>query len=172
MWKLARIYVFALFAVQLLVVLATSLLLQMSVWTQAMPLFPGSDDVLFAGIIYVNFLSLALAKDKNVWKNEFQRCPLSARVIILSFAAYGVAFMLWQITFGTQKGAVENVATIAALSLTLTSVTSCIPFAVLWTNAVGRPELVRRVRNSFVIAILIAATFFIHRASQPPQKTL
>ena len=76
--KFARSYVFLLFIIEGLL-LATSLLMHVSLLMGIRRLYENVPERLLVGGLLAAFATAFLAKDRNVWKNEFKSCPLWVR---------------------------------------------------------------------------------------------
>jgi len=101
-----------------------------------------------------------LAKEKNVWQNEFRSCPGWLKAAILTLILYGLVLTAIQIAFshGATTSGWEEPSGFAAL-LAFQAISLVIPYSLLWSGRVNEMDLINRVRNSFV-ALLICVAFF------------
>jgi hypothetical protein len=154
MAKLARTYVAVLFAVELLFLVA-ALLLHISVWIGRRHLFAQSGQAVLVGALLACFVTAFLAKERNVWKNEFKSCPVWVRAVALICALYGVVVaFLETVMFPIAGDDPEGLLAITAMTLGLSALSLCILYSVLWAGPVQEAELVRRSRTSFIAAIV------------------
>jgi hypothetical protein len=150
---LARTYIVVLFLIEVLL-LAASLLLHVSVWMGLGRLYTEFGEVLLVGSLFAALVSCFLAKERNVWKNEFKRCPLWARGLAVSVGIYGLALALWRTVLFPDAGGSEDLITLSAIPLSVNAMCLCIPYAVAWTKSVGTADLIRRSIASFAAAIV------------------
>jgi hypothetical protein len=163
MSKLARIYVAVLFVIELLILGATSLL-HVSVWVGKWQLFAQSGQALLVGALLACFVTAFLAKDRNVWKNEFKSCPMWVRVLTVAVGIYGLVIAFSETVLFPATGDSEGFLAVSAMTLGLDSMSLCILYSVLWARPVQEAELIRRSRTSFIVAIVGLVILFANRA--------
>jgi hypothetical protein len=84
MARLARTYVAVLFVLQLLL-LGASVLLHIYSWLGPPDRFAEVGDKVLWGSLLLTLISAFLAKERNIWKNEFKSCPSWLRALGISF---------------------------------------------------------------------------------------
>jgi hypothetical protein len=167
MMKLARAYVATLFVVELML-LSASLLLHVGFWigVQNAPVeFPQR---LLFGALLAAFVTAFLAKEKNVWKNEFKSCPAWVRVGTLALVLYGFIGAISQAVFSPHAGGPGNLFALSSLSLAVDAMPLCILYSIIWGDSVQEGELVKRSSASFVAAIVAIAYLLVDRAGYLP----
>jgi len=168
MAMLARIYVVLLFVLEGLL-LAASLLLHFSLWIGIQRLSANIPEGLLVGGLLGGFVTAFLAKDRNVWKNEFKSCPIWVRFLTIMLVLYGFISALVRTVVLPGAGASE-LLTVSGLSLSIEAMSLCILYAVVWTDSEQGAELLKRSRNSFIAAILSSAYLLADHAGYFPHQ--
>jgi hypothetical protein len=163
MAKLARVYVVALFVLELLLITA-SLLLHISVWTGKPRIYAQSGQSVLLGAFLACFPAAIFAKDRNIWRNEFKSCPPWVRVLTLTCVLYGITIALIQMVFFSIVQDPDGLFILSAIMLVIGSISLCVLYSVLWRNAFRDAELVKRSSISFVVAVAAIAMFAADRA--------
>jgi hypothetical protein len=166
--KLARIYVVLLFVLEGLL-FAASLLLHVSLWMGIQRLYANIPESLLVGGLLVAFVTALLAKNRNVWKNEFKSCPVWVRVLTIVLVLYGFISAFVRTVVLPDAGGSE-LLTVSGLSLSVDAMSLCILYAVLWTDSEQGAELLKRSRNSFIAAILSSAYLLADHAGYFPHQ--
>ena len=157
---LARTYVGVLFALVALI-LGGSLLVNVSVLVGAIGQSNRLSEVLLITSLFATFAGCSIAKERNIWRNEFKSCPKWLRGGVIVLAAYGYIVALAQVFFLEGGNAVlENTVSASAFTLGFNGIAFCIVYSVLFSGALNEAELVRRARNS-LIALLVVLTLII-----------
>lgn len=166
--KFARSYVFLLFIIEGLL-LATSLLMHVSLLMGIRRLYENVPERLLVGGLLAAFATAFLAKDRNVWKNEFKSCPLWVRALTIVLVLYGfISAFLRTVVFPDVGG--SELLTVSGLSLSIDAMSSCILYSVLWTDFEQGSELIERSRNSLIAAILSSAYLLADHAGYFPHQ--
>ena len=166
--KFARSYVFLLFIIEGLL-LATSLLMHVSLLMGIRRLYENVPERLLVGGLPAAFATAFLAKDRNVWKNEFKSCPLWVRALTIVLVLYGfISAFLRTVVFPDVGG--SELLTVSGLSLSIDAMSSCILYSVLWTDFEQGSELIERSRNSLIAAILSSAYLLADHAGYFPHQ--
>jgi len=153
-FRLARIYVSILLVLDLFLV-SLSLVLSVSALLGAEKFYGTFGKVVFFAAFGLVLPVAFLAKDRNVWKNEFSVCPAWLKIVIVTFMIYGGAVTCVQAIFFADSPALEsNVLSGSSLPLAFEAMPLGILYFLLWSSSVNDVELVRRVRNS-AIAVTI-----------------
>jgi hypothetical protein len=166
--KLARIYVVLLFMLEGLL-FAASLLLHVSLLMGIQRLYMNNPESLLVGGLLVAFVTAFLAKDKNVWKNEFKSCPMWIRGLAIVLVLYGFVGALLRTVVLPDAGGSE-LLTVSGLSMSIGAMSLCILYAVLYTNSEQGTELLKRSRKSFIAAILSSAYLLADHAGYFPHQ--
>jgi hypothetical protein len=168
MAKLARIYVVLLFVLEGLL-FAASLTLHVSLLMGIQRLYMNIPESLLVGGLLVAFVTAFLAKDRNVWKNEFKSCPVWMQVLTVVFVLYGfIGAFLRTVVLPDAAG--SELLTVSGLSMSIDAMSLCILYAVLWTDSEQGTELLKRSRNSFIAAILSSAYLLADHAGFFPHQ--
>jgi len=96
----------------------------------------------------------ALAKERNVWRNEWKSCPMWLRVAALAVTVYGFVVGFFQMAAFSETGHAEAALAWTAGALFLQCIPICIVYAVGRGCPLSESELVRRVRNSLIAAAI------------------
>jgi hypothetical protein len=161
--KIARTYVILLFLLELLLV-ASSLLMNLSVWIGGRRFSEHYGPVLFMGALLTAFPIAFLAKERNVWKNEFMYCPVWVRSVAIAFGIYGLVVAFCQTVLFPRAGGPEDVFSVAALPLAIDAIPLFILYAVLRADW-RRSEIVKRSGLSFAVAVVCAVVFISNNAA-------
>jgi hypothetical protein len=168
MARLARTYVAFLFVLQLLL-LGASVLLHIYSWLWPPDRLAQVGDEVLLGSLLLVVISAFLAKEKNIWKNEFKSCPIWLRALGISFGVYGMLAALCRTAlFPSSGGPEDDLLTISAMSLSFNAIFVCIPYAILWTGSVPVVDIIRRSRASFIAAIAVITLLLAERAGYLP----
>ena len=164
--RIARTYVILLFAVELILI-ASSLLMNLNVWIGVRDLSELYGPVLFMVALLTAFPVAFLAKERNIWRNEFMSCPVWVRGVAIVFCIYGLAAIFCQTVFFPGTEALKDVLIVAAFPLAIEAVPLLILCAVLREDW-RRPEIVKRSLLSFAVAVVCAAVFIWKHATYLP----
>jgi hypothetical protein len=163
MVKIARAYVAVLFLIDL-TLLAASLVLHVSVWLGSRQLYAQSGLAVLVGALIVNFVVLCLAKERNVWKNEFKACPRWVRGMAIAFGCYGFGVAIFQTVLLPNAGGPDAPFTVSAIPLAFEALSLTVLYSVLWTGSLSQAELPRRIGMSFVAAVIAVALLVANHA--------
>lgn len=161
--KIARAYVGVLFVVDM-ALLATSLVLHFSVWLGARQFYAQSGLTLLVGTLIVNFVVLCLAKERNVWKNEFKACPRWVRGMAIAFGCYGFGVAIFHTVLLPNAGGPDDPFTVSAIPLAFEALSLTVLYSVLWTGSLSQAELPRKTGASFVAAVIAVAILVANHA--------
>jgi len=167
MVKLARTYVLVLLLFEIFLFTAV-LLLHISLGVGLSRPSVEFTQALLVGILLVSFPLAALAKEKNVWKNEFKSCPMWLRGVVLLFWIYGLIIIVFRVAPSSDIKGAEDFVAISALMLSVNVMWLCIPCAVLWTRPLQATELVKRSRTSFIVAVVVMTVAVVYRVGFLP----
>lgn len=118
---------------------------------------------LLVGGLLVALVTALLAKDRNIWKNEFKCCPVWMRVLTIVLVLYGLISAFLRTVVLPDAGGSE-LLTVSGLSMSIDAMSLSILYAVLWTDSEQGAELLKRSRNSFIAAILSSAYLLARHA--------
>ncbi len=163
MVKIARAYVAVLFVLDV-ALLAASLVLHISVWLEARQFYANSGLTLLIGTLIVNFVVLCLAKERNVWKNEFKACPRWVRGMAVALGCYGFGVAIFQTVLLPNAGVPDDTFTVSAIPLAFEALSLTVLYSVLWTDSLPQAELPRRAGTSFVAAVIAVAILVANHA--------
>ena len=170
--RLAHGYVTWLLGLNLLLVFV-SLVVHVGVLVGAGTLYEKYGQILFFFAFGFVFPAASLAKERNVWRNEFRLSPKWLRTAILGLMIYGAVVAGIQVIFLHGDIALEsNALSGSALPLAFEAMPLGILYALVYSNSVDEAELVNRVRNS-VIALAVCITFLLAKRfgyPHPPKK--
>jgi len=152
MAQLARIYVLVLFVLEGLL-FAASFLLHIGLRIGIGSLYQSIPDSMLGAGLLISVATAFLAKDRNVWKNEFKSCPLWVRLLTIGVVLYGFICVFTLTAFFPESQAV-GLHTISAMSMSITAMSLCLLYAVIWRSSETEAELLKRIRNSFIVATL------------------
>lgn len=154
--RFASVYVRCLLVVELLF-LGVSLSVHVGALLGINRIFPENGKYLFYCALIASIPAVSLAEEKNVWKNEFKRCPKWLRAVTLTLMIYGIVVASAQVFF-SNRGSFEDQPLFASgASLFFESMPLCILYSLLWA---GPSELVKRVRVS-IITLAVCLAFVI-----------
>jgi hypothetical protein len=162
--RLARMYVGILLAVNLLLV-SLSVVLSIDALLGAVRFYG-----IFGKFVFFSALGLMLpvsflAKDRNVWKNEFSVCPRWLKIVMVTLLIYGGAVAFIQLEFLAGSPAIEsNIVLGSSVPLALEAMPLGILYFLLWSGSVNDTELINRVRISAIaltlgVALVLALRF-------------
>jgi hypothetical protein len=167
MVKIARTYVVVLFLIDLML-LAASLLVHISVWLGMQQLYTKLGLALLVGALIANFVVLCLAKERNVWKNEFKACPAWVRGLAIAFGCYGLGVAIFQTVLLPNAGGPDDPLTVSAIPLAFEALSLTVLYSVLWAGSLPQAELLRRTGISFIAAIVAVAILVANHAGYLP----
>lgn len=148
--RMARAYIGFLVAINLLL-LSLSVVLNVSVLLGAHSLYSQYGETIFSFAFGVMFPVAFLAKEKNVWRNEFTLCPKWLRAAILFLIGYGVGMSTIDVLYFHGSIALEsNALSGTALPFAFESIPLAILYSLLWSKSVEQVELIQRVRISAI----------------------
>lgn len=109
---------------------------------------------------------IAIAKERNVWKNEFKTCPVWMRSAILLICVYALGAMIAAVAFFRQTPE-ESIAPGAFL---LAADASCLSIlaSTLWFGRVEYGELLRRCGVSVFAAALVGTVVVLAQLFHTP----
>jgi hypothetical protein len=162
--KFARGFAFSVLLLDLLL-LTWSLLLHVEALIGNGKPYALLNERLFAGSIAAVFLSVAFVKDNIRWTTEIKRCPTwmwrsALGLALYQFLVLGLKFFVFP--DGTPAG--EQLLVWSAWPIGFDAISFCIVYSALWSGAVSDSELVRRARNSGILAIVIVVVIVANRA--------
>lgn len=164
--RLAYLYVGLLLGLAVLLA-SLSVALNLAVLFGADRLYAQCGRVLFFSAFGMMLPVVFLAREKNVWKNEFTLCPRWLRIATVAFIVYGVAAATYGAIFSPDGLAIEsNALSGSALPLAFEALALCVLYPVLRSGSVHADELVRRVRNSS-IALAAGVAYLLGRGHLP-----
>lgn len=169
--RLACWYVRCLFAVELLLLLSFVLVHVCVLWGAAGAVTKVAEFSFYGGVFAV-VPAVGLAKDKNVWHNEFRKCPKWLQVSTLAVTIYGFVVASSQAILFSEGQPLDSMPLLAsAVPLFLDSIPLCIFYSLLWASPVSGAELIRRVRVSLVAATICVAIFAAARFGYLPHHS-
>jgi hypothetical protein len=160
--KAVRIYVFFIFVVEILL-LATSMTIHVDVWLGKSQLYNKAALPVLVGVLFANFLVLCLAKERNVWKNEFSACPIWLRRVAIALGCYGFGVAITQTILRSSSGGPDDPLTISAVPLAFEAMSITVLYSVLWRGSLGATELLKRAAISFAFLGAALALLFANR---------
>ena len=164
-------YVRCLFAVELLL-FALSLFLNVGVLLGANRLLAEYGEPLLYCAFVVLVPVCGLAKERNVWKNEFKSCPRWLRIAALIFMIYGIVAVPVQTMLFSDGGPLEaQPLFVFGAPLFLESMPLCILYSLLWASPVSATELVKRVRISLIALVVCATVIIAARLGYLPHRS-
>ena len=164
--RLAYLYVRLLVGLEVLLA-SLSVTLNVAMLLGAERLYAHYGKVLFFSAFGMMLPVPFLAKEKNIWKNEFALCPQWLRVVAVAFIVYGAAAAFYVAAFSVDGPAIESSALSgSALPLAFEALALCILYPVSRSGSVHADELIRRVRNSS-IALAVGAAYLLGRNYLP-----
>ncbi len=165
MARFANLYTRFLFALLILLSILT-LVIHIGVLIGANEHYTVSINILFIGNLFVLFPIFSLAKDRNIWGNEFKSCPRWMQIAVVIFAVYGlvVSFIGVVIVRGGGLPFREGTLPISAFFVGFDAISMCIPYSLLWASPIEQSELIRRARISVIAATLAVIVFSVYRA--------
>jgi hypothetical protein len=156
--RFASVYVRSILVIELLV-LGFAVLLHVSVLMGAEKAFDAFGKPLLYCAFAITIPAVGLAKERNVWKNEFKNCPKWLRIATVILTVYGGLVASAQVMFFSDGGAFDSQPLFAsAVPLFLGPVPLCIPHSLLWASPVTGAELMKRVRISLIASAIFLAT--------------
>jgi hypothetical protein len=161
--KFARTYVILLSVLELLLI-TSSLLMNLSVWIGGRRLVEQYGPMLFMGALLTAFPIAFLAKERNIWKNEFMNCPVWVRSVAIGFGIYGLVAAFSQTVLLPRAGGPEDALSVAALPLAIDAIPLFVLYAVLRTDW-RRSEIVKRSGLSFVVAVVCVVVFISNHSA-------
>jgi len=158
--RLSYLYVRCLLGVDLLL-LSLSITLHVFVLRGAYELYARHGQVLFWLAFAFMFPLAFLAKERNIWKNEFSSCPRWVKRGILIFIFYGVAVVVVRVVTVPGYFALETDEPAgSALPLIFEAIPLGVLYSILWSNKLEGKELISRVRLS-VISLVVCFGFIL-----------
>jgi len=158
--RLSYLYIRGLFGLDLLL-LSLSIVLHVFVLRGAYELYARHGQVLF-WLAFAFMLPVAfLAKERNIWKNEFSSCPRWLKRGILIFIFYGVAIVVVRVVTVPGYFALESDEPAgSALPLIFEVIPLGVLYSILWSSKIEDKELINRVRLS-VISLIVCFGFIL-----------
>jgi hypothetical protein len=157
---LARAYILLLFSLVCLI-LGMTLVVNVSVIVGMLGQNERLSEVLLIASIGAIFAACSMAKERNIWRNEFRSCPRWLQGAVIAVAVYGYIVALAQVFFLEGGNAVlENTVSASAFTLGFDGIAFCVLYSVLFSGTLNDAELIRRARNS-VIMMLVVSIFVI-----------
>jgi len=169
--RFARGYIALLLGLNILLVLL-SLGVHVCVLAGACKLYEKYGQILFFFAFGLVFPVAFLAKERNVWKNEFRLSPGWLRTAILGLMIYGAIVAGIQVIFlhgdiSLQSNALSG----SALPFAFEAMPLSILYSLLYSNSVDEAELINRVRNSVIaMAVCVASLLAVRFGRTYPQK--
>lgn len=160
--RLISIYLRSLFALIAVLILVT-LSINIGALLGGMIPFAPHDKALAYCAFGILAMVFGLAKDRNIWRNEFKSCPKWLRGMSLAVAIYGmIGAFAWLLSFKSSGSSVDLQLCTSSLFLSFESMSICILYALLWGEEISPGELCKRIRISFVMlaifGVIAAAT--------------
>jgi len=109
---------------------------------------------------------MAFIKDGLRWKDQIKACPDWMWNTALALFAYGLISPF--VLFIFQQEIVD--IAFSAVPIGFAALNCCILYSVLWTGYMEQPELLRRARNSFIMATLMVTVTWATRVGYLPRK--
>jgi len=167
----ARAYVYLILIVVTLSLVA-SVLLHLGASTGTLYALREHDRTVFAGALIAAFPALGLAKERNVWKNEFKDCRWWLRDIASASFVYSLIIMILAIAIRSDGTPLANdVEASSALMVMFNLMSLCIVYSVLWSSNLTGSELIRRARTSVLFVLVVGALFFASYAGYLPPSS-
>lgn len=161
---LARTYIWILFTVVASCLLVTLFVNAGSI-AGFIPQNARLSEALLVGSLAAMFTGCSVAKERNVWRNEFKSCPRWLQGLVIVLAAYGYLVALAQVFFLEGGQAVlEDTVSASAFSLGFEGISFCVIYSFLFSQMLDKPEFIRRSRNSFVLLVVVATIVLVIRS--------
>lgn len=157
--RLANVYIRFLLLAQL-VFLGLSLSVLAGTLLSTNPIFAEHGKYLLDCVFVAFVPAVSVAEEKNIWKNEFRRCPKWLRTASLTLMGYGVLVACAQAVLLKQRPLEDQPLFASGVSLVLESMSFCILYSLLWAAPSGGSDLVKRVRFS-IITLTICLAFIV-----------
>jgi len=114
---------------------------------------------------------IGLAKERNVWRNEFMDCPVWLRVFVVALMVYGWCSGFVQIASSRSGLLPPNDGLIAtSISLFLVAGPLCILYPVVFRGTMDRSELADRLPISLCALGIVTVMFLAARAGYLPHS--
>jgi hypothetical protein len=169
--RLAYWYVRCLFVVELLLFVSFVLVHVCVLWGATDVVTKVAEFSFYCGV-FAMVPAVGLAKDKNVWHNEFRECPKWLQVSTLVVTIYGFVVVATQTILFSEGQPLDSMPLLAsAVPLFLDSIPLCIFYSLLWASPVSGAEITRRVRVSLVAAAVCVAIFAAARLGYLPHHS-
>jgi hypothetical protein len=167
--RLAYGYVCALFVIDLILVFV-SLALHVSSLMGSTQLYAEYGEFVFFLSLGIVLSASFLAEERNVWKNEFTRCPTWLKICVLTLIIYGGVGLFFQVMFFQGENTLKsNIISGSAVPLGFEAGSLCILYSLLWSSLVSKMEFIKRVRNSVAaLAACLVFVLFKHFSQSPP----
>jgi len=119
-------------------------------------------------ILPVAFLSIlpafVLAKERNIWKNEFADCPWWMRAFVIVSCIYGfLVALVWVVFRSGSNPTMDEVIPVSAFTFGLDMVGLCVLHSVLWSGSLNEAEVIKRARDSAIAVSLLLGLLLIPR---------
>ena len=157
--KLANLYIRALLLLNLLVI-TVALALHIRVLSGYENSFAKHGGALIGCAFVVAAAVLCLAKERNVWKNEFKACPRWLKITSVALTIYGWMVGLLAVLSDSNRRFFDSSLGASALPLFFASMMPCILYSLIWAAPLDKDELIRRVRIS-VIGLTVCSAFVL-----------
>lgn len=136
--RLARIYLATVLTIGVLLLVCV-LMVHLSVWMGNEQLCARFSDKLFISVFIFAFVSTALCKERNVWKNEFKACPRWAKISAIVLLVYALLVVVFQVFLFNLVDALV----ISVLPLILEAISLCLIYSI-WQANLPDAEIVKR----------------------------
>jgi len=161
--RLAYAYVRLLLALELLLLFLT-VVLNVDVLLGAGRLYAGHGRVLFYTAFGMAVPVFFLAKERNVWKNEFMACPMWLRIATVALMVYGfiVGFLGDELVSANGTAIVSSAWGGAAMPLFFEGMSLVVLYAWASSRSAEDTEFIKRVRLS-AISLVACLAFVVSR---------
>jgi hypothetical protein len=168
----AYAYVRLLFALELLLLIASSLL-HLSIFMGVKGSYAAFGPPLFRSAVIVGFPVLAFVKDSLRWVDQIKSCPKWMWKGALSLGVYALLTPFLQALLPRGPSLSEWSLMDSGFPLGFEAISLCILYSVLWAGYLEKGEVVRRALHSVVIVVVGVIVFLAYRAGylrRPAQK--
>jgi hypothetical protein len=165
--KAAYVYACVLLAIVTLL-LGLSLFLHVSALSGALEFSKQLELRMVLVVFLTAFAGVGLARERNVWKNEFKSCPVWMRATVLALMIYGWVSGFIQIASSGASSVAEEAIIATASGLFLGAFPLCTLYAVVFKGSASGSELVSRVPISTGLTALVFVLFLAGRAGYLP----
>jgi hypothetical protein len=168
--RIARAYIYLILITETLS-LAASVLLHVGASTGTFHTLTEHSGTVFAGALIAVFPALSLAKERNIWKNEFKDCAWWLHYLASASFVYALVIMILAIVTRSDGTPLANdVEASSAFMVMFNLMSLCIVYSILWSGNLTRSQLIQRARTSVLFTLAVGVFFFASYAGYLPQS--